>query len=122
MLFAQKHESIEATRGLRHDFVSAALPMGLDTSTCSHVMHYECYQSLTENILTKERNRPRQHVAFHKMIDIELGEYHCPLCKRLSNTALPVLPAVPLMNIKGFVSFFFFTFLPFLSSASRLPD
>uniref|UniRef100_A0A0K0D7I4 E3 ubiquitin-protein ligase RNF123 n=1 Tax=Angiostrongylus cantonensis TaxID=6313 RepID=A0A0K0D7I4_ANGCA len=36
------------------------------------------------------------------MVDPEVGEYLCPLCKRLSNTAMPLLPALQLMDIDGF--------------------
>ena len=105
MLFAQKTETVDATRGLRVDFVSAALPQGLDASTCSHVMHFECYNNLITNQSARERSRPRQQIHLNKMVDFDYGEYHCPLCKRLSNTALPVLPAVALMNVKGSVYF-----------------
>lgn len=80
--------------------------------------------SLSETLLSRERQRPRQQMVLNqKMVDPEVynfyclvsdfkgipflhsafqvGEYLCPLCKRLSNTAMPLLPALQLMDIDG---------------------
>ncbi|VDL78322.1 unnamed protein product [Nippostrongylus brasiliensis] len=60
-------------------------------------------QNLSETLLSRERQRPRQQMVLNqKMVDPEVGEYLCPLCKRLSNTAMPLLPALQLMDIDGF--------------------
>uniref|UniRef100_A0A8R1I2W7 E3 ubiquitin-protein ligase n=1 Tax=Caenorhabditis japonica TaxID=281687 RepID=A0A8R1I2W7_CAEJA len=72
----------------------ATLQYGVDVSTCSHSMHYECYRSLSETYRTRDSLRARQvNQHTHKMVDSESGEYQCPLCKRLSNAAIPILPA-----------------------------
>ncbi|VDM51589.1 unnamed protein product [Angiostrongylus costaricensis] len=101
LLFAQRGEP-ENDAKLR-DLAPANLLFGIDASTCSHTMHYECFHSLLETLLSRERQRPRQQMVFNqKMVDPEVGEYLCPLCKRLSNTAMPLLPALQLMDIDGF--------------------
>ncbi|VDO89529.1 unnamed protein product [Heligmosomoides polygyrus] len=94
----------------QQDLAPANLLFGIDASTCSHTMHYECFHSLSETLLSRERQRPRQQMVLNqKMVDPEVynfyclvGEYLCPLCKRLSNTAMPLLPALQLMDIDGF--------------------
>ncbi|EPB72222.1 ATP-dependent Clp protease adaptor protein ClpS [Ancylostoma ceylanicum] len=101
LLFAQQGEP-ESDAKLR-DLAPANLLVGIDASTCSHTMHYECFHNLSETLLSRERQRPRQQMVFNqKMVDPEVGEYLCPLCKRLSNTAMPLLPALQLMDIDGF--------------------
>ncbi|CAB3407459.1 unnamed protein product [Caenorhabditis bovis] len=81
----------------------ATLQYGVDVSTCSHSMHFECYKSLSESIKVRDSLRARnQNLYSHKMVDSEIGEYQCPLCKRLSNAAIPVLPAYQLTNVQGF--------------------
>ncbi|CAI2303389.1 unnamed protein product [Caenorhabditis sp. 36 PRJEB53466] len=81
----------------------ATLQYGVDVSTCSHSMHYECYKSLSESNRTRDSLRARQVGQHsHKMVDAESGEYQCPLCKRLSNAAIPVLPAYQLTSMNGF--------------------
>uniref|UniRef100_A0A1I7TK99 E3 ubiquitin-protein ligase n=1 Tax=Caenorhabditis tropicalis TaxID=1561998 RepID=A0A1I7TK99_9PELO len=81
----------------------ATLQYGVDVSTCSHSMHHECYRSLWESNRSRDSLRARQ-VGQHsqKMVDAESGEYQCPLCKRLSNAAIPILPAYQLTNQNGF--------------------
>ncbi|KAK6056854.1 ATP-dependent Clp protease adaptor protein ClpS [Cooperia oncophora] len=101
LLFAQRGEP--ETEAKLRDLAPANLLFGVDASTCSHTMHYECFHSLSETLLSRERQRPRQQMVLNqKMVDPEVGEYLCPLCKRLSNTAMPLLPALQLMDIDGF--------------------
>ncbi|KAK6024217.1 ATP-dependent Clp protease adaptor protein ClpS, partial [Ostertagia ostertagi] len=101
LLFAQQGEP--ETEAKLRDLAPANLLFGVDASTCSHTMHYECFHSLSETLLSRERQRPRQQMVLNqKMVDPEVGEYLCPLCKRLSNTAMPLLPALQLMDIDGF--------------------
>ncbi|TKR63505.1 hypothetical protein L596_027324 [Steinernema carpocapsae] len=84
-------------------FVPVTLDRGLDMSTCAHTMHYDCYILHTESLSARERNRPRNQMAANqRMIDIEEREYQCPLCKRLSNCAIPLVPALKLLKLKGF--------------------
>ncbi|KAJ1361782.1 hypothetical protein KIN20_021119 [Parelaphostrongylus tenuis] len=101
LLFAQQGETENDAKS--RDLAPANLLFGIDASTCSHTMHFECFHSLLETLLSRERQRPRQQMVFNqKMVDPEVGEYLCPLCKRLSNTAMPLLPALQLMDIDGF--------------------
>ncbi|GMT29743.1 hypothetical protein PFISCL1PPCAC_21040, partial [Pristionchus fissidentatus] len=97
-LFTQHVPSAE----LRLDsfLVNSALVDEMETSTCSHTMHYECYGNLIESNAARER-RGRQLIATN-ILDTESGEYLCPMCKRLCNTALPLLPAVQTIEMQGF--------------------
>uniref|UniRef100_A0A646QGC2 E3 ubiquitin-protein ligase n=1 Tax=Hemiscolopendra marginata TaxID=943146 RepID=A0A646QGC2_9MYRI len=61
------------------------------TSTCSHVMHADCWQKYFDSVVAKERRRPirfRNHFSF----DVEKQEFLCPLCECLSNSVLPLIP------------------------------
>ncbi|MCP9260595.1 E3 ubiquitin-protein ligase ubr-1 [Dirofilaria immitis] len=52
----------------------------------------------SELLKDRDRGRNRQLMAFNpRVLDVNSGEYLCPLCKRLSNAILPVLP--PLAQI-----------------------
>uniref|UniRef100_A0A9J2QBD1 E3 ubiquitin-protein ligase n=1 Tax=Ascaris lumbricoides TaxID=6252 RepID=A0A9J2QBD1_ASCLU len=89
-LFTQRHSKVRAPTDL---LVSASLPVGMDASTCGHTMHFDCYIQYCDLLKSRERGRPRQQLALNqRMIDVEANEYLCPLCKRLSNTAMPLLP------------------------------
>lgn len=97
-LFAQKGDSFISTPVT---FISAHIPVGIDVSTCGHTMHFDCYQHYSELLKARERGRPRQALGLtQRHIDIESGEYLCPLCKRLSNAAIPLLPALSFLNVK----------------------
>lgn len=81
----------------------ATLQYGVDVSTCSHSMHYDCYKSLSESNRSRDSLRARQVGQHsHKMVDTESGEFQCPLCKRLSNAAIPILPTHHLTTQTGF--------------------
>ncbi|KAF8367324.1 ubr-1 [Pristionchus pacificus] len=98
-LFAQHGPSAD----LRLDsfLVNSTLVDEMETTTCSHTMHYDCYTNLHEANLLKER-RGRQLIMTNKILDTDNGEYLCPLCKRLSNTAVPLLPPIHSIPIVGF--------------------
>ncbi|ULU11742.1 hypothetical protein L3Y34_015265 [Caenorhabditis briggsae] len=103
----QKGELMTASSGAisTRDLLTApaTLQYGVDVSTCSHSMHYECYKSLSESNRSRDSLRARQVGQHpHKMVDTESGEFQCPLCKRLSNAAIPILPAYQLTNQIGF--------------------
>lgn len=74
-------------------YLSASLFVAPHTSTCGHSMHADCWQTFFDNLVGKERSR-RFPFRQPLLIDVELGEYLCPLCKRLSNCVLPVLPGL----------------------------
>ncbi|KAH7722004.1 Zinc finger in N-recognin family protein [Aphelenchoides avenae] len=75
-------------------FAGSDLHGGTGVSTCSHTMHFDCYNTYATTHAARERNR-RQQTMNPRMLDYDSGEYLCPLCKRLSNCALPLFPVVP---------------------------
>ncbi|CAJ0578381.1 unnamed protein product, partial [Mesorhabditis spiculigera] len=100
-LFSQTARSREYDLDVH--LVNAALSVGIDASTCSHTMHFECYHNLADSLFQRDRARNRQQMLYsQKMIDTDSGEYLCPLCKRLSNTAMPLVPAMQFLKIDGF--------------------
>ncbi|CAJ0920610.1 unnamed protein product, partial [Mesorhabditis belari] len=102
-LFSQSAKARETQLDVH--LVNAALSFGVDASTCSHTMHYECYHTLSESLLTRDRQRTRQQMLHNqKMLDTDSGEYLCPLCKRLSNTAMPLIPTLHSLPVNGFTS------------------
>uniref|UniRef100_A0A914Y631 E3 ubiquitin-protein ligase n=1 Tax=Panagrolaimus superbus TaxID=310955 RepID=A0A914Y631_9BILA len=85
-------------------FASTTLTNGYSVSTCSHTMHFDCFKLFTDQLWSKERNRARVQILGQHIIDAESHEYLCPLCKRLSNCALPLLPSIDRLpnNVKKF--------------------
>ncbi|CAL8067972.1 unnamed protein product [Orchesella dallaii] len=58
-------------------------------SSCGHIMHESCWTSHIEGIKSRDRRRPFQHPA---SVDIEKGEWLCPMCDGICNAALPMTP------------------------------
>uniref|UniRef100_A0A915DHR2 E3 ubiquitin-protein ligase n=1 Tax=Ditylenchus dipsaci TaxID=166011 RepID=A0A915DHR2_9BILA len=75
-------------------FCPISMDEGVHISTCSHTMHSKCYNTFIDSLNARERSRPRQQSLNSRMINHEAGEFLCPLCKRLSNCALPFLPVI----------------------------
>ncbi|EDV46445.1 E3 ubiquitin-protein ligase UBR1 [Drosophila erecta] len=85
--FVQTSRVIFTTPNLRTS--QSALHM----SCCGHVMHYDCWLEYFSNEEIKELRRPhRNRAALGQAANVE---FHCPYCRTLSNTVLPVtaLPA-----------------------------
>ncbi|XP_077394028.1 E3 ubiquitin-protein ligase UBR1 isoform X1 [Festucalex cinctus] len=74
-------------------FMSPELAVGTHTGSCGHVMHATCWQKYFEAIQNTTRNRLHTEL----IIDLENGEYLCPLCKSLCNTVVPLIPLEPLV-------------------------
>ncbi|VDK79468.1 unnamed protein product [Litomosoides sigmodontis] len=92
-LFARLNQVDETASELSKVFIPSCLRNGPGASTCGHVMHFNCYKKFSELLKDRDRGRNRQLMAFNpRVLDVNSGEYLCPLCKRLSNTVLPVLP------------------------------
>uniref|UniRef100_A0A158Q8Z9 E3 ubiquitin-protein ligase n=1 Tax=Elaeophora elaphi TaxID=1147741 RepID=A0A158Q8Z9_9BILA len=92
-LFARLKQQEETTSELSKLFIPASLRNGPGASTCGHVMHFNCYKKFSELLKDRDRGRNRQLMTFNpRVLDVNSGEYLCPLCKRLSNTILPILP------------------------------
>ncbi|KAM6961047.1 E3 ubiquitin-protein ligase UBR1 [Aplochiton taeniatus] len=73
-------------------FMPPDLAVGTHTGSCGHVMHATCWQKYFEAVQNTTRNRLHAEL----IIDLENGEYLCPLCKSLCNTVVPLIPLEPL--------------------------
>ncbi|KAH8330115.1 hypothetical protein KR059_001969 [Drosophila kikkawai] len=65
----------------------------LHMSCCGHVMHYSCWQEYYSNEAVKELRRPQRNRVAVGLTDN--AEFHCPYCRTLSNTVLPVSEPLP---------------------------
>uniref|UniRef100_A0A8C2HB72 E3 ubiquitin-protein ligase n=1 Tax=Cyprinus carpio TaxID=7962 RepID=A0A8C2HB72_CYPCA len=72
-------------------FMPPDLAVGTHTGSCGHVMHATCWQKYFEAVQNTTRNRLHAEL----IIDLENGEYMCPLCKSLCNTVIPLIPVEP---------------------------
>ncbi|XP_051578839.1 E3 ubiquitin-protein ligase UBR1 isoform X1 [Myxocyprinus asiaticus] len=72
-------------------FMPPDLAVGTHTGSCGHVMHATCWQKYFEAVQNTTRNRLHAEL----IIDLENGEYMCPLCKSLCNTVIPLIPMEP---------------------------
>ncbi|XP_034051112.1 E3 ubiquitin-protein ligase UBR1 isoform X2 [Thalassophryne amazonica] len=73
-------------------FMPADLAVGTHTGSCGHVMHAACWQKYFEAIQNSTRNRLHTEL----IINLDNGDYLCPLCKALCNTIIPLIPLEPL--------------------------
>ncbi|XP_046903856.1 E3 ubiquitin-protein ligase UBR1 [Hypomesus transpacificus] len=73
-------------------FMPPDLAVGTHTGSCGHVMHATCWQKYFEAV----QNTTRTRLHAELIIDLENGEYLCPLCKSLCNTVVPIIPLEPL--------------------------
>ncbi|KAF3701229.1 E3 ubiquitin-protein ligase UBR1 [Channa argus] len=73
-------------------FMPPELAVGTHTGSCGHVMHATCWQKYFEAVQNATRNRLHAEL----IIDLENGEYLCPLCKSLCNTVIPLIPLEPI--------------------------
>ncbi|XP_064402875.1 E3 ubiquitin-protein ligase UBR2-like isoform X2 [Halichondria panicea] len=74
----------------------ANVPHGLFTGGCGHYMHADCWTGFLES---KQRERRGQHHFFllpGRSVQLEKGEFLCPLCQSPCNTVLPLLIPRPL--------------------------
>lgn len=53
--------------------------------TCGHCLHLDCQKQYLQALRTQQR---------HQTMDVEHGEYACPLCRQLANSALPIVGGV----------------------------
>uniref|UniRef100_A0A8C9W452 E3 ubiquitin-protein ligase n=1 Tax=Scleropages formosus TaxID=113540 RepID=A0A8C9W452_SCLFO len=84
-------------------FMHPDLAVGTHTGSCGHVMHASCWQKYFEAV----QNTSRSRLHAEPIIDLENGEYMCPLCKSLCNTVVPLIPLDPLpLHLHPFGDFF----------------
>uniref|UniRef100_A0A8C2B9S4 E3 ubiquitin-protein ligase n=1 Tax=Cyprinus carpio TaxID=7962 RepID=A0A8C2B9S4_CYPCA len=76
-------------------FMPPDLAVGTHTGSCGHVMHATCWQKYFEAVQNTTRNRLHAEL----IIDLENGEYMCPLCKSLCNTVIPLIPLLPSVHL-----------------------
>ncbi|KAK3538210.1 hypothetical protein QTP70_033114 [Hemibagrus guttatus] len=72
-------------------FMPPDLAVGVHTGSCGHVMHATCWQKYFEAVQNSTRNRLHSEL----FIDLQNGEYMCPLCNCLCNTVVPLVPMEP---------------------------
>ncbi|KAH8387185.1 hypothetical protein KR093_005434 [Drosophila rubida] len=68
------------------------LKSALHVSCCGHVMHYNCWKEYYSSEETKELRRPQRNRV--SLTQAQNVEFHCPYCRTLSNTVLPVSEAL----------------------------
>ncbi|XP_058255493.1 E3 ubiquitin-protein ligase UBR1 isoform X2 [Hemibagrus wyckioides] len=72
-------------------FMPPDLAVGVHTGSCGHVMHATCWQKYFEAVQNSTRNRLHTEL----IVDLQNGEYMCPLCNCLCNTVVPLVPMEP---------------------------
>ncbi|XP_034490388.1 E3 ubiquitin-protein ligase UBR1 isoform X2 [Drosophila innubila] len=70
----------------------AGLKAALHVSCCGHVMHYNCWKEYYSSEESKELRRPQRNRV--SLTQAQNVEFHCPYCRTLSNTVLPVSEAL----------------------------
>ena len=76
--------------------LSSDLSFGIHTSSCGHVMHSKCWKVYFEDIQNSERNRSR--LRSPQNFNALRQEFLCPMCRRLSNTVIPLIPQLHTMQ------------------------
>ncbi|XP_071748159.1 E3 ubiquitin-protein ligase UBR3 isoform X3 [Lepeophtheirus salmonis] len=61
---------------------------GIHIQSCGHRVHLSCRQSYMEHLRSQQRSE-NNHV-----LDVEHGEYMCPMCRQLANSILPIPPNI----------------------------
>ncbi|KAJ0979508.1 hypothetical protein J5N97_014982 [Dioscorea zingiberensis] len=63
---------------------------GIHLSSCGHVVHQECHERYLLSL--KQRSFSRLGVGGGYIVDPDMGELLCPVCRRFTNSILPVFP------------------------------
>ncbi|XP_051723621.1 E3 ubiquitin-protein ligase UBR1 [Ctenopharyngodon idella] len=91
VLTQNRGKTVSTKEGCYPLFMPPDLAVGTHTGSCGHVMHATCWQKYFEAVQNTTRNRLHAEL----IIDLENGEYMCPLCKSLCNTVIPLIPVEP---------------------------
>ncbi|XP_064095704.1 E3 ubiquitin-protein ligase ubr3-like isoform X3 [Macrobrachium nipponense] len=59
---------------------------GVHVQTCGHHLHLDCHQSYL--LALRSQHRP------NNTLNVDKGEYWCPLCRQLGNSVLPISPEI----------------------------
>ena len=54
---------------------------GVYAHTCGHYLHLDCHKQYLQSLRSQQRQQS---------LNVERGEYSCPLCRQLANSALPI--------------------------------
>ncbi|XP_020580715.1 E3 ubiquitin-protein ligase PRT6 [Phalaenopsis equestris] len=63
---------------------------GIHISSCGHAVHQDCHERYLGSL--KQRNIRRLGFEGGHIIDPDLGELLCPVCRRFANSVLPAVP------------------------------
>ena len=63
-----------------------------DIQFCQHFMHISCFQTYYDTLIKQARRQ------FRFSLDIQANEFHCPICRKLSNVIVP-LPPIELLDL-----------------------
>lgn len=94
VLSQSRRKSLSKEDDYDYLFSPSDLNTGTYTSSCGHVMHFDCWQRFFDAVVMRERRRPirfRSNLSY----SIDHNEFLCPLCESISNTVIPVVPSLP---------------------------
>ncbi|XP_024387527.1 E3 ubiquitin-protein ligase PRT6 isoform X2 [Physcomitrium patens] len=75
--------------------------VGVHMSACGHAIHQDCRDRYFSSLL--QRFYSRALFEGVQIVDLDMGEFLCPVCRRLANAILPVLPGQTGLN-SSFIS------------------
>lgn len=69
---------------------------GVHVQSCGHYVHLSCHEAYLSSLYTSQR---------HQNLNVERGEFLCPVCRQMSNSVLPLSPQferpTPVVRIPG---------------------
>ncbi|KAF8042407.1 hypothetical protein BT93_A0898 [Corymbia citriodora subsp. variegata] len=105
---ASKHLHIDETsdegakQGSAYDGFGPVDCDGIFLSSCGHAVHQGCLERYLSSL--KERHTRRIIFEGGHIVNLDKGEFLCPVCRRMANSILPALPSVGQMMWKQSVS------------------
>lgn len=66
---------------------------GVYVHTCGHYLHLDCHKQYLQSLRSQQRQQS---------LNVDRGEYSCPLCRQLANSALPIANRLYGKNKAGF--------------------
>lgn len=83
--FTRRTELLAMKFGEESWFLSnnMAYESGVHVQTCGHHVHLACHDSYLNSLYTSQR---------HHNLNVDRGEFSCPVCRQLSNSVLPLSP------------------------------
>ena len=71
---------------------------GIHIQSCGHHMHFDCRQSYCETL------KQQMRVTRDQALDVDQGDFICPVCRQMANGLLPVPPPPALVPANSLVS------------------